>query len=109
MPQFFGEVSLLQGIKRTTSAKAQTPCILFQIKKPELLSVLEDFPKVEKFLNSVASSRRRRVHHFVRPIDNPISEEDNYDSEDRRTEVFLQSKDKTAAGKVKTPDPNVAE
>lgn len=108
LPQFFGEVSLLQGIKRTTSAKAQTPCILFQIRKLELLSVLQDFPRVEKFLNRVASSRRRRVHHFVRPIDNPIHEEDNYDSEDRRTALFLQSKDKTVAGTVKFTEPNVA-
>jgi CRP-like cAMP-binding protein len=90
-------VSLLQGIKRTTSAKAKTQCLLFQIGKPELLSLLRDFPEVEKFLNGVASSRRRRVQHFVRPSENPISQQENYDSEDQRTEVFLQSKDRSTA------------
>jgi CRP-like cAMP-binding protein len=106
--QFFGEVSLLQGIKRTMSAKAKTQCLLFQIGKRELLSVLQDFPEVEKFLNGVASSRRRRVHHFVHPSDNPISEQENYDSEDQRTEVFLHSKDRRKVGSFDISAPDVA-
>lgn len=70
--------------------------------------MLQDFPRVEKFLNGVASSRRRRVQHFVRPSANPISEEENYDVEDQRTEVFIQSKDRSTAGTFDIPAPNVA-
>jgi len=86
--QFFGEVSLLLGIKRTASAKTKTQCVLYKITKNELLDVLRDHPDVEATLRRVARSRKHRLEHYIDPAKNPLRPGDEIDTEDRKTELF---------------------
>lgn len=86
--QFFGEVSLLLGVKRTTSARAKTQCLLHEIGKQELTSILNDFPHVAWRMKQVATKRRKRLQHCTNPLECSLDPQDELDSEDRTTELF---------------------
>lgn len=86
--QFFGEASLLLGIRRSCSARTKTQCMLYRISKLKLLTVLQDFPDTLVTMKKVAVSRVNRLQHYVSPEKYDLKPEDEVDSEDRKTELF---------------------
>lgn len=54
--------------------------------------MLRDFPSAAKLLKNVASSRRRRVLHWIRPDQFDLSKGDEGDSEDCRTELYKETR-----------------
>ncbi len=87
-PQYFGDVSLLLGIKRTASAKSKTQCMLYRIRKKDLTSLLHDYPEVEAKMRRIAQSRRKRLAHYINPNETKLSPEDQVDTEDSLTDLF---------------------
>jgi len=85
---FFGEASLLLGIRRSCSARTKTQCMLYRISKLKLLTVLQDFPDTLVTMKKVAVSRVNRLQHYVSPEKYGLKPEDEVDSEDRKTELF---------------------
>lgn len=86
--QYFGDVSLLLGIKRTASAKSKTQCMLYRIRKKDLTSLLHDYPEVEAKMRRIAQSRRKRLAHYINPNETKLSPEDQVDTEDSLTDLF---------------------
>ena len=80
MRQYFGEVSLLLGVRRTASAKSKTQCMLY--------------PTVESRMTRVAQSRRRRLAHYRNPKQVKLDPADEIDHEDSQTELFGVDADK---------------
>lgn len=93
LSQYFGEVSVLLGVKRTASAISKTQCTLYRLQKSDLLSLLLDYPAIESKMTSVAQSRRRRLAHYLDPESIVLDVEDEIDAEDCRTELFGQDAD----------------
>jgi len=85
---YFGEVSLLLGIKRTASARTKTQCMLYKIDKESLMRILQDFPGTASAMKTVAQSRQRRLLHYIKPKENPLYAMDEVDGEDRKTDLF---------------------
>eukprot|EP00741_Cyanophora_paradoxa_P003522 tig00000711_g3420.t1 len=54
---YFGEVSLLLGVKRTASTRALGNCDLFALTKEDLDRATEDYPREKKKLEDIARSR----------------------------------------------------
>jgi len=85
---FFGEVSILLGIRRTASVKTRTQCVLYKIDKESLMSILPEFPETREKLQRIAETRNRRLNHFMDPENFVLAPGDEIDSEDRKTELF---------------------
>lgn len=85
---FFGEVSILLGIRRTASVKTRTQCVLYKIDKESLMSILPEFPETREKLHRIAETRNRRLNHFMDPDSFVLAPGDEIDSEDRKTELF---------------------
>ena len=85
---YFGDVSVLLGVRRTASAKSKTQCMLYRIRKDDLISLLQDHPSLETKMRNIAQSRRRRLAHFLNPHEVKLSPGDEIDSEDCRTDLF---------------------
>lgn len=96
---YFGEVSLLLGIRRTASAKTKTQCMLYRISKERLLMILQDFPHTLASMVGVAESRQRRLQHYVDPEKHPLRPTDEIDAEDCKTELFGVDADKVVLDK----------
>lgn len=87
------------GVRRTASAKSKTQCMLYRIKKNNLLTLLHDYPNVESRMTKVAQSRRRRLAHYLDPKQVELAPADEVDAEDSRTELFGIDADKILADK----------
>jgi len=88
---FFGEVSVLLGIRRTASVKTRTQCILYKVAKENLLNILKDFPETAVDLRRIADIRRRRLAHHLHSDEScvePLLPGEEVDSEDRKTDLF---------------------
>ena len=59
---FFGEVALLHGSRRTATCRAVTPCALYELRREELGAVLAVSPAMRVAL--VEADRRRRAERF---------------------------------------------
>jgi len=57
---FFGEIALLFGVKRTASCKAVTPCILYSLNRHDFDKVREKFPQIDRALRQEAEKRRNQ-------------------------------------------------
>lgn len=55
---FFGEIALLFGVKRTATCKAVTPCILFSLDRKDFEKVKERFPAISRALEMEAAKRK---------------------------------------------------
>ena len=98
---YFGEVSLLLGVRRTASARTRTQCVLYKISRSRLLAVLEDFPAMGRRMRSVAGGRVRRLEHYLDPgAKGPLAGEDEVDSEDSKTALFGADADRIATAKA---------
>lgn len=98
--QYFGEVSLLLGIRRTASARTKTQCLLYKISKERLLAVLQDFPEMAERMRKVAESRVSRLEHYLDPKNKPLRREDEIDAEDSKTDLFGADADVVARDKA---------
>ena len=54
---YFGEIGVLLQKKRSSTVASRTTTILYAISKPDLLRVLENWPKHKKFLRAVGRQR----------------------------------------------------
>ncbi|KAL7536658.1 hypothetical protein ACHAXR_007315, partial [Thalassiosira sp. AJA248-18] len=90
---YFGEVSVLLGVRRTASAKSKTQCMLYRLRKSSLLSLLRDYPVIESKMTDVAQSRRRRLAHYLEPNKVALSPGDEVDAEDSKTALFGRDAD----------------
>jgi len=93
---YFGEVSLLLGVKRTASARTKTQCMLYRVKRSKLLSCLKDFPESMRQMEKVAKSRQKRLAYYMDPEDNELLPQDEIDAEDAKTELFGADADEVA-------------
>ena len=84
---YFGEVSLLLGCRRTASARTKTQCVLYMLDRERLIEILEDYPETAQYLRKIATSRQRRVRHFISPNTCFLAPEDELDVEDSKTEL----------------------
>ena len=96
---YFGEVSLLLGIRRTASAKTKTQCMLYKVGRQKLLEILHNFPEMAKVMKRVSWSRKRRLEHYVNPTEAPLFPEDEVDDEDCKTELFGVDAEQVASAK----------
>lgn len=96
---YFGEVSLLLGIRRTASARTKTQCLLYKITKENLIKVLTDYPEINASMKKVATSRKNRLAHYVNPKSCALSSDEEIDAEDCKTELFGVDADEVALEK----------
>lgn len=75
-------------MRRIASAKSKTQCMLYRIRKNDLVSLLHDFPEIEAKMRITAQSRRKRLAHYLNPKEAKLSTEDEIDTEDSRTDLF---------------------
>lgn len=92
--KYFGEVSLLLGIRRTASARTKTQCTFYKISKQKLFTVLQDYPETLATMVKVAESRQRRLEHYIDPLENKLLPEDEIDAEDCKTDLFGEDAEK---------------
>mmetsp|Transcript_29712 Transcript_29712/g.63645 ORF Transcript_29712/g.63645 Transcript_29712/m.63645 type:complete len:859 (+) Transcript_29712:79-2655(+) len=85
---YFGDVSLLLGIQRTASVESKTQCMLYRLKKKNLLSLLKDYPSVESKMIELAKRRRKRLAHHLDPQYVWLEPDEEVDAEDSRTDLF---------------------
>ena len=97
--KYFGDVSLLLGIKRTASARTKTQCMLYKISKNKLFTVLQDFPSTRSGMKKVAASRQRRLQHYMNPKTTRLHPEDEIDIEDSKTELFGADTEKVVSAR----------
>ena len=97
--QYFGEVSLLLGIRRTASARTKTQCMLYKISKRKLLAVLQDSPTAYNEMKAVAESRNRRLQHYINPQKYKLLPKDEVDVQDSKTELFGADAEKVVSAK----------
>jgi CRP-like cAMP-binding protein len=56
---FFGEIALLNEVRRTASVKTLTYCELFVLEREDFEQEMEDYPDFAKHVQAVAESRQR--------------------------------------------------
>ncbi len=63
----FGEMSLLDGGKRSTTVRAVTPCDLLHLGAAEFRQLLAATPHLEAEIRQVAGERRRDNEAYDQP------------------------------------------
>lgn len=58
---FFGEIALLFGVKRTATCKAVTPCILYSLNRHDFEKVKDRFPVISRALQEEAAKRSNEM------------------------------------------------
>lgn len=101
---FFGEVSLLLGVKRTGGAEAVTSSRLFVVSKSALHALLEDFPVASQRIYKVARDRAHRMLNLNPNFASPDCDLAAVDREDMRTRIFVQGRDRRSQRKGATPE-----
>ena len=99
--KYFGEVSLLLGVKRTASVRTKTQCLLYRVRKNRLLELLHDHPSIEAKMKRVAGSRKKRLAHYLNPKKVPLASIDEVDPEDSKTSLFGCDQDEIMSDKAK--------
>jgi ATP-binding cassette subfamily B protein len=56
---FFGEIALLEDVRRTSSVRALVPTLLLTLTRPQFLKLLEAAPGVRRTVEAAASARRK--------------------------------------------------
>jgi ATP-binding cassette subfamily B protein len=56
---FFGEIALLEDVRRTSTVRALVPTLLLALTRPHFLRLLEAAPGVKRTIEAAASARRR--------------------------------------------------
>jgi CRP-like cAMP-binding protein len=61
--KYFGEMSLLDGLPRSATVKAEEPTTTFALTSWQFLPLLDEFPSISRALLVELSARLRRVEH----------------------------------------------
>ena len=61
--QYFGEMSLLDGLPRSATVKAEEPTTTFALTSWQFLPLLEEYPSISRALLVELCARLRRVEH----------------------------------------------
>ena len=62
---FFGEIALLEDVRRTSTVRALVPTLLLALPRPQFLRLLEAAPGVRRTIEAAASARRTDHEAFV--------------------------------------------
>jgi ATP-binding cassette, subfamily B, bacterial len=62
---FFGEIALLDDVRRTSTVRALVPTLLLSLTRPQFLKLLEAAPGVKRTVEAAASARRQDHEAFV--------------------------------------------
>jgi len=62
---FFGEIALLEDVRRTSTVRALVPTLLLVLTRPHFLRLLEAAPFVRRTLEAAAAARRKDDDAFV--------------------------------------------
>ena len=65
---YFGEMSLLTGERRTTTAVALTETTLFEISREDISSLIKKYPRMANLLRQTASERRAIEDTLIQKI-----------------------------------------
>jgi CRP-like cAMP-binding protein len=60
---YFGEMSLLDGLPRSATVKAEVPTTTFALTSWQFLPLLDEYPSISRALLVELSARLRRVEH----------------------------------------------
>jgi ATP-binding cassette, subfamily B, bacterial len=55
---FFGEIALLEDVRRTSTVRALVPTLLLSLTRPQFLRLLEADPGVKRAVEAAATARR---------------------------------------------------
>ena len=66
--QFFGEMSLLTGEKRSATVSAATDALVYEITKEQMTYVLSNRPEVAERITRVVAERKMKNEHKMKPI-----------------------------------------
>ncbi len=58
--EFFGEMALLHGIRRTATCRAMTPCALYELRRVDIDVVLKACPEMKRALEEADQERQAR-------------------------------------------------
>ena len=65
---FFGEIALLEDVRRTSTVRALEPTLLLALTRPHFLRLLEAAPEVRRTLEAAAATRRKEHDAVVGEI-----------------------------------------
>jgi hypothetical protein len=72
---FFGELSAIDGVPRSTDAIARTPARLLRLERDDLMPLLEDVPALSLGIAQFLSSRIRRLEDRLEDATFPIEDD----------------------------------
>jgi CPA1 family monovalent cation:H+ antiporter len=58
---FFGEMALLHGERRTATVRAVTPCYLYELKRDALEETMKKYPHIRRALEEMDRKRKREL------------------------------------------------
>ena len=61
--EYFGEMSLLDGLPRSATVRAEVPTTTFALTSWQFLPLLDEYPSISRALLVELSGRLRRVEH----------------------------------------------
>ncbi|HWC03224.1 MAG TPA: cyclic nucleotide-binding domain-containing protein [Methylomirabilota bacterium] len=61
MRHFFGEIALLQDVRRTATVRTRRPCVLLALEREQCLDLLGSMPQLRTVLEHVADARQREL------------------------------------------------
>ncbi len=64
--EFFGEMALLHGTRRTATCRAMTPSALYELRRNDIDVVRGVCPEIQRALEE--ADRRRRAEHRASPV-----------------------------------------
>jgi ATP-binding cassette subfamily B protein len=58
---FFGEIALLEEVRRTATVRARTPCLLLTLDRRDFRDLLDEAPELRKVFETAALARREAL------------------------------------------------